>query len=100
LRTAEGLEDGNAVEGSVRQHCYGESVIGKLVKCYPEALHKVDSRSGLFPFMMAATHSYCSTSKGRLEGACDTLKNEAQLFSTGLVFDLLLECPGLLPQIS
>jgi hypothetical protein len=35
-----------------------------------------------------------------LEGECDTLKNEAQLFSTGLVFDLLLESPGLLLQIN
>jgi len=100
LSIAEGLEDDNAVEDSVRQHCHGEGVIGKLVKCYPEALHKVDSRSGLFPFMMAVTHSDHSTDSVRLEGECDTLKHEAQLFSTGLVFDLLLESPGLLPQIS
>jgi ankyrin repeat protein len=99
-RIAEGLEDDNAVEDTVRQHCHGEGVIGKLVKCYPEALHKVDSKSGLFPFMMAATHSDHSTDSVRLEGECDTLKHEAQMFSTGLVFDLLLECPGLLPQIS
>jgi hypothetical protein len=97
--TTEGLdfdEDGNAVEDPVRQHCCGDGVIGKLVKCYPEALYKVDSRTGLFPFMMAATHSSLSTGSSRPEVECDTIKNEAQLFSTGLVFDLLLESPGLL----
>ena len=97
--TTEGLkfgEDGNAVEDPVRQHCCGEGVIGKLVKCYPEALYKVDSRTGLFPFMMAATHSCHSTGSSTSEVECDTLNNEAQLFSTGLVFDLLLESPGLL----
>jgi ankyrin repeat protein len=98
--TAKGLEDGNVLEDPVRQHSYGEGVIGKLVKCYPEALYKVDSRSGLFPFMMAATHSYHSTGSSRLEVECDTIKNEAQLFSTGLVFDLFLQSPGLLLQIS
>jgi hypothetical protein len=86
-------------EVSLSQHCCGEGVIGKLVKCYPEALYKVDSTTGLFPFMMAATHSCHSTGCSLPEVECDTIKKEAQLFSTGLVFDLLLESPGLL-QIS
>jgi ankyrin repeat protein len=101
--TTEGLdfdEYGHTVEDPVRQHCCGEGVIGKLVKCYPEALYKVDSRSGLFPFMMAATHSYHSTGSSRSEVECDAQKNEAQLFTTGLVLDLFLESPWLLQQLS